>query len=188
MDTIITAVKRYCESNDLHYRQLGRTTLVVSLAGKNVSFPTILQIDEEARSLLVVSPTPLSVPPVRRDPVTELVLWINNHLQHGTFQIAPESGEIRFRTSISFGATEPHEELIEHVVMSNAVILDHHFPALAGIAFGGMSVKQAIEQLTDSVPSAGQHKPSQRLTKGINKMTTRTFGGRLGSLCDESEN
>jgi hypothetical protein len=169
MKTILEATKEFLDAENFHHHQpQGESFLVAGAAGRNGKFQVIFDADEEhIRSLKVISLCPVTAPPERRSAVAELIQRITRGLTTGCLSMDVVDGDIRFRTNVIFGDCEPAAEIIEHVVFSNLIGMDHYLPLIAAVALGGISVEAAM-----SMPKKSKGVSDQPLALGDTKSST----------------
>lgn len=69
---------------------------------------------------------------------------INYRLAYGNFEMDPEDGELRFRTTVESGKGLD-DEMFERVLNGNLNAADRHFAPLMAIAFGGAGPEHVVE-------------------------------------------
>jgi hypothetical protein len=66
----------------------------------------------------------------------------------GNFELYPETGEVRFRTSLHYGASNPDADVLEKLILLNLSEMDTAFPAIQRVVTGTDSA-EAFNQLGD---------------------------------------
>jgi hypothetical protein len=180
MKSLIEMVEAFFISRHLKYDLVEeRTALRTGVAGRNGYFDALAVVDEESRGITFVSLCPLRVPASRRQVAAELIARINWPVRLGHFDLGMDDGEIRYRTAIMLGKTDPDEETIAHLILANFTMMNHYFSAITAVLFGNVSPEAALEALTEEERSReAETKPGQ--SGGPNGSVNHGFGGRLG--------
>lgn len=114
------------------------------ITGKNGQFQCVIDLGENEQELAVYSICSVKVSEDKRPQTSELLNIFNYYLFAGNFEMDHLDGEIRFRTAMHLFGLELTEAFIEEFIMSNIVIIDQYLPAIIGLAFGGLTINQAL--------------------------------------------
>lgn len=101
-------------------------------------------VENPPESLMVVSVVPFIVPPERRLPAAEFLMYVNYGLVEGNFEINPLDGQVRFRFAIHIAGKPPGRSQVETLVDNACLMFPHFLPAIAAVVFEEASPPEAL--------------------------------------------
>jgi hypothetical protein len=145
---MLDSVKQFLKAQDWQFSQLGDDTLLLGVSGRNGIYQCIIQIDTEKSRALVYSVAGTSVHTSRQAEMTILLNRLNIDRFMGNFELYPETGEVRFRTSLYYGTLTPDNDVLEKLILVNLGEMDTAYPAIQRVVTGTDS-KEAFSQLAN---------------------------------------
>jgi len=150
---VYATVVGYFQRAGWHYDEVGdRITVVSSFKGRERTWSCIAQAVESQKLALFYSVIVDAVPLERRAEATVLVTRANYGMLDGAFELDLDGGELRFRTSVSFGSLDDDaftggglaESLFGGSVISNVLTADRYFEAIVDVAEGRSDGTSAV--------------------------------------------
>lgn len=151
MDSIMGAVERFMQENELEYERVeGRSALVCNLSGDNNGFRFFFDIHEDDERLIIYATTQTRIPEQARVPIAEFLARANYGLRIGNFELDMSDGEVRYKVSVDVegGALVP--QMVKNMVAAGLSTFDHYFPGLMSVGFAGIDPKAAIEEIEEA--------------------------------------
>ena len=105
----------------------------------------LLSFDEDMQVVGVLSYLEWSAPQERHDAALRLINRINSQgLVVGNFEMDEEDGQLRLRSSISFGPSDQISyEMLSTMIFLNWTILEEHIPLLTQVLLDGDDLEEA---------------------------------------------
>ena len=118
------------------------------------------EIREEFFQFTFYSICPINVPAHKRAAVAELLTRLNSRLQLGNFEMDFDSGDLRYRTSLSLDGGAAVGDaldtaLLKPLVYINVNMMDLFIPAIMAVAYGQTSPVVALAAIEDSPTDPG---------------------------------
>lgn len=101
---------------------------------------------EEGHWIVVLGSNPTRVPPERRAAVVEAMARINYQQVIGSFDLDHADGEMRYRIGHAIAESELTPELVQRLVGYVLYVWDQFHNALMGVAYGGLTPDDAVQQ------------------------------------------
>jgi hypothetical protein len=127
----------------------GAPLLRVSFAGDKEEWPCIGQVLEDAQILVFYSLCPFVPAPERQAAIAEFVQRANAGMTIGNFELEPEGGRVRYKTSIDVEGDRLSVALARRVVMNNVLAMNRYLPGLRAVE-GGETADAAIAVIEGS--------------------------------------
>jgi len=105
----------------------------------------------------------VKAPPGRRAAAAEFVHRANWNLAVGCFEFNPESGEVRFRTSLDLDQESPTPELIRPLIRHALFTANHYHDGFLQVVVACAAPAEAIEQLQLYTVEDVMHEASRSL-------------------------
>ena len=139
----------YFDSQDWKYHvpEPTETVALLGIGTESGKYHCIADVNEDLYRFIFFSVCPTNVPSKKRREMAELIARINYNLFLGNFELDFEDGEIRFKTSIIYESVELTPTIIEHLITSNLIAMDKNIAVITTFAFGGLSIKEAINRI-----------------------------------------
>lgn len=136
--TLIERLAEWMDSNDWkHDLNSEKGSLWTGCNLKDVSVRSWLEVhdSEDWQRVMTLTFYPMRAPEARRTAMAEAINRINQSLVFGNFEMDPEDGEIRFRTTVEAPSAMDYK-MFDRVFHSNLSAADRYFPALMAVAYG----------------------------------------------------
>jgi hypothetical protein len=123
-----------------------KPVIKTEVTGENGRWPCLAVAEEEGENIAFLSYFPSRAPANQRVASAELLTRINLDLKHGCFELDFESGDIRFRTSLSLTPDEVTPAMLERLVFMNLFTVDHYYGAIMKVLHAGLSPQEALKK------------------------------------------
>lgn len=171
MKSITAAVQSFLEHEEIAFEQTELAgVLKLGFLGKNGCFRGYVDVDEDKRIVQVRTLAPVVVSRSRRSRVAELVTRINERLVLGTVELSMDSSSVACRTSIILGESNPHHDVLEHLLYVNWCAMDTFFPAINAVLFGNMVPKDALDATRRRPSQPDEETPAERLRRRLGEI------------------
>ena len=123
-------------------------TVETRFAGHGYDWPCAGRTFEPQGQVVFDSAVPLAISERLRPGMAALLIHANWELLTGAFSLAPDTGDVRFRTSLLLpdgAALVP--AAVKGLVYANVLTVDRCLPALAAAASGDLGIPEALERL-----------------------------------------
>lgn len=139
---------RMLDTRDWNYdRDDERLLIKSSIKGDDLPVEFIIIVDAEREVVSYLSKLPFAIPEEKRIDGALAVCVANNGMVNGSFDYDIKTGEILFRLTTSFkSGSVLSEDLLEHIIMLSAVMVDNYNDKFLMLAKGVLSLQQFIEQ------------------------------------------
>lgn len=117
--------------------------VVISMSGINGTFQCVADARQAEERFIFLSICGANVPDDKKALMSELLTRINYGSFLGNFEMDYEDGEIRYKTSICCKSSELTNNIIEHIVMANIVMMDTALIGIMKLIYGDITVKEA---------------------------------------------
>jgi hypothetical protein len=144
---LIERLAEWMDSNDWkHDANPEKGTISTGCNLKDVSVRSWLEVHdgEDWQRVMTLTFYPARAPEARRAATAEAINRINQRLVFGNFEMDPEDGEIRFRTTVEAPSTMD-DTLFDRVFHSNLSAADRYFPALMAVAYGNSAPASVLD-------------------------------------------
>lgn len=125
----------------------GMSVLTLNYSGTNGHWQCYAQAREAQQQLVFYSVLPANAAPAMRNSVAEFITRANYGMVIGNFEMDYDDGEIRYKTSVDVEGSTVTLPLIRQLVYANISIMDHYFPALMRVLYGGIAPQEALADL-----------------------------------------
>ena len=112
------------------YEDMGEQLYRVQVEGGAAEWVCLVKLDEERHFCLVYSVLSETVPPKKRAEMALFLAEINYDLGVGSFEMDPQDGEVRFRTSLDVEGDRLSRALFERLVTMNITMMDQYIELL----------------------------------------------------------
>ena len=145
--TLFERLAEWMDSNDWKhdaYPEKGNIWTGCNL--KDVSVRSWLEVHDgdDWQRVMALTFYPARVPEARRTAMAEAINRINQSLVFGNFEMDPEDGEIRFRTTVE-APSAMDDTMFDRVFHSNLSAADRYFPALMAVAYGNAAPASVLD-------------------------------------------
>ncbi len=139
---------RMLDTRDWNYdRDDDRLLIQSSIKGDDLPVEFIIIVDAEREVVRYLSKLPFAIPEEKRIDGALAVCVANNGMVNGSFDYDIKTGEILFRLTTSFkSGSVLSEDLLEHIIMLSAVMVDNYNDKFLMLGKGVLSLQQFIEQ------------------------------------------
>jgi len=147
METAHQSLIQHMDTHEIHYRTDVDAQLVSAVLGApNGLFPVLARVTEDDRMLQVFGHVPIRVPVGSRPSVAEAITRANYGLKLGRFEMDYSDGELRFYVAHLTSDGKLSDEVIERMIKTTVVMLDHYLPAFMSVIYGNESPEEAIRR------------------------------------------
>jgi hypothetical protein len=112
------------------YEALSEDLYRIQVRGSEAEWLCLVKLDEEREFCLVYSVLPEPVPVEKRADMAMFLVATNYDIGVGSFEMDPEDGEVRFRTSIDVEGDRLSRALFERLASMNITMMDEFIPTL----------------------------------------------------------
>ena len=121
-------------------------------SGQFGRWPFVAIVAEDSSGILVLSLLPAIAPVGRRDACLDLLNRANYQLSDGCFEMDPDRGQVRFRTSLLVPEEGVSLEAVELLIGVNLQTADHNFAAIMRVVYASQAPREALEFSSDDAP------------------------------------
>lgn len=125
----------------------GMSVLTLNYSGTNGHWQCYAQARENQQQLVFYSVLPANAQSTKRAAIAEFLTRANYGMVIGNFEMDYDDGEIRYKTSVDVEGSTVTLPLIRQMVYANISIMDHYFPAIMRVLYGGISPQEALSEL-----------------------------------------
>ena len=112
-----------------------------------------MEIREEFFQFTFYSICPINVPELKRVAMAELLTRVNSRLQLGNFEMDFDSGDLRYRTSLSLDSDAVDNAQLRPLVYVNVNMMDRFIPAIMAVIYSEIRPSEAlfstVSEITD---------------------------------------
>ena len=153
---LLAAVTGLLEADGWPYTQApGQPVLHIGFRGQNGTWNCYAQALDEQRQFLFYSVCPLNAPAAQLPAVLDFLNRANHSLAIGSFEMNPDTGEIRLRTSLPLGAGPVNVDWLRPILHLNVAVMDLYLPGLVAVVWGNASPAEAIARI-EATAAPGQ--------------------------------
>jgi hypothetical protein len=150
MGSLFDSVVQFFEEDDWSFMEVASgEALKMEVSGNNGEYDCYAIIDEERQIFQFLSLFPVKVPETNRLLIAEFLTRANYGLKVGNFEMDFEDGEIRYKTSIDVEGDRLTSALVSNLVSINVLMIDHYFPGIMKVLYGGLSPEEAIKAIEE---------------------------------------
>lgn len=117
-------------------RRIDRETIELDFGREDVPWTCYLEAREEERQVLFYTTLNVQTPAERILAMLEFIARANFGLAVGNFELDPDDGEIRFKTSVDVNNTELTRGLLSGLTSLNVAAVHVYLPAIAAVIAG----------------------------------------------------
>ena len=146
-ETALAFFARHLDQNQWSYNRFDENSLQSAFNGDDALWNFFMFAQDKGDGLFLLgvhSFIPIKTPAERRAACVELLNRINFQLNVGCFDLNPEGGEIRFRTSSIVAGSDITDGLVEHLIRSNLAIVDERLKPILAVICGNATPEQAL--------------------------------------------
>lgn len=127
----------------------------MTVVGNNGQWACIAYADDEQRMFVFYSASPVEAPEQQRAAIAEFVTRANYNMLVGNFELNVETGDIRYKTSVSLKGIPDEalqsqdvlQKLLEQLIYVNIFVMDQYLPGIHAVVDGTASPKEAIARI-----------------------------------------
>jgi hypothetical protein len=131
-----------------------------SFAGKNGDFRCYAQILPALEQFLFYAVAPVRVPDEIRPAVAEFITRANYGMRIGNFEMDYSDGELRYKSCIDFEGETLTFNWIRHAIYPAVLTMNHYFPSLMSVIYGGRTPYEAISEVESNAPESSGRETS----------------------------
>jgi hypothetical protein len=133
-------------------RVSGEPALQVRFTGESGEWTCLAVAREQQRQFVFYSVLDGFVEADQRPAVQEFLTRANWTLAIGNFEFNPDTGEVRYKTSVDLGEEHLTSNLAQRVVYANVINMDRYLPALLAVCAGELSPADALQSAEGVTP------------------------------------
>lgn len=163
---IFTAIINFFQEENWQFQQItGESTLKLAFAGENGTWDCYARAREKQQQFIFYSICPVNVPKPKRRILGEFIARANYGTIIGNFELNFDTGEIRYKTSMSVEENRLTSETFKQLVYPNVLTMDRYLPGIISVISGEMSSAKAIRQIEeiDLSPQPSNSSPGEDL-------------------------
>lgn len=146
-NTLRNAVIEFLRSENWQYTVTENPAILRMMCqGKNGQWRCYAQIKENERQFIFYSVCPIATPTEKLKAIAEYIARANYGMAIGNFELDFKDGEIRFRTSMQAQDNQLSLDSIEHLVYTNAAMMDRYLPGIIAVT-EDIEPKEAIKAI-----------------------------------------
>lgn len=137
-----------------------RPILRATFGLKNCQFQSVAVVSDEDDLLQWITFLPVVIPTKRRAAVAEACVRASHRMKLGRFELDFANGALGFHASAPYAQGELAEVVIERLMFTSLAMVDHYFPALMRVGFGGVSPELEVgdaKQVCEAPTSKSSH-------------------------------
>lgn len=119
--------------------------VIISISGFNGTFQCIADARENEEQFIFFSICSVNVPDDKKLLMCELLTRLNYGSFLGNFEMDYEDGEVRYKTSICCNSLELTDNILEHIIMINIVMMDTALTGIMKLIYGDITAKEAYD-------------------------------------------
>jgi len=137
------------ESKKWKYQTIeGKSVIHFGISAGNGNIDCVVDIREQKKQFIFLSYCSAFAFKNKIDPIAEFVNRVNYGLVIGDFELNPENGKIRFKTSMFYDDEYPISiSVIESTIITNLFMMDRYLPGIMSVLYGSISPQEAIEEI-----------------------------------------
>ena len=121
--------------------------IVISISGINGTFQCVADAREDEEQFIFLSICSVTVPDDKKLLMCELLTRLNYGSFLGNFEMDYEDGEVRYKTSICCSSLELTDNILEHIIMINIVMMDTALTGIMKLIYGEITAKEAYNMI-----------------------------------------
>lgn len=138
-------VKQFFDQDDWTYVQLSDpSVLQLAFQGDAGRWTCLAQSHDEAEQVVFYSICPITAPEASYGAISELLMWANDGMVIGNFELDFSRGEIRYKTSLDVEGDRLTPALMRRLVYPNVQTLDTYLPGILAVLEGRCTPAEAI--------------------------------------------
>jgi hypothetical protein len=149
MSPIIERLAQYLTMQNWHFEALNGELLAMSVTARHCKFSCMVQSLQRLNQEVGVfySVMPQFVPEEHRVDIAEFLTRANHGLVVGNFEMDFESGEVRYKTTITSAPQDLSDGLLEALLHTNISTHDRYVPGMMQVIYAGLSPRAACKQV-----------------------------------------
>jgi hypothetical protein len=120
--------------------------LSTSYQGQNGAWLCQIEAQVATQQILFYSICPITIPEPKRSAAAEFITRVNYELVIGNFEMSFDSGQVRYRTSLSLEGMPLSDRLLKPLVYANVLTMDQYLPGIQAL-LRDVSPEMAIAQI-----------------------------------------
>jgi hypothetical protein len=148
MAEMLDIAVQFFQEDDWSFTQVeGQPVLRLGFQGDNGQWTCFAQLREEQAQLVFYSLCPVNVPEDKRTAAAEFLTRANYGLFIGNFEMDWDDGEIRYKTSIDVDGDRLVPVLVQQLVYTNVLMMDHYLPGIMKVMYGNVPPAEVIAEI-----------------------------------------
>lgn len=152
-------IKTALESSNTHFQVLEendkKCVLRLGFGLKNGNCDTIIDIDSDWKSYIIMVFLPTNVDENKRRRIAELLNRMNTIITIGNFEVDFQTGRVRFKVGQVFEEITADTNLIFRRQMQLCLhTMDEYIPVIMSVIYAGVLPEQALNQYLNNIDSS----------------------------------
>ena len=152
-------IKTALESSGTHFQVLEendkKCILRLGFGLKNGNCDTIIDIDSDWKSYIIMVFLPTNVDENKRRRIAELLNRMNTIITIGNFEVDFQTGRVRFKVGQVFEGINADSDLIFRRQMQLCLhTMDEYIPVIMSVIYASVLPEQALNQYLNSIDSS----------------------------------
>lgn len=152
-------IKTALESSNTHFQVLEendkKCVLRLGFGLKNGNCDTIIDIDSDWKSYIIMVFLPTNVDENKRRRIAELLNRMNTIITIGNFEVDFQTGRVRFKVGQVFEEINADTNLIFRRQMQLCLhTMDEYIPVIMSVIYAGVLPEQALNQYLNNIDSS----------------------------------
>ncbi len=152
-------IKTALESSSTHFQVLEendkKCVLRLGFGLKNGNCDTIIDIDSDWKSYMIMVFLPTNVDENKRRRIAELLNRMNTIITIGNFEVDFQTGRVRFKVGQVFEEINSDTDLIFRRQMQLCLhTMDEYIPVIMSVIYAGVLPDQALNQYLNNIDSS----------------------------------
>ena len=154
MGEIYQATLQFLKDDEWPHEEIDAfPALRTAFEGQNARWDCFARPLDDDDQLIFYSLCPELIPVNQRAQVMEYITRANFGLRMGNFEMNPDDGELRFKTSLDAEGVTPPQEMIKAVIYGNVTTMDIYLPGVLAILHADATPIQALSDV-EALPTA----------------------------------
>lgn len=148
MGEILDAAVSFFTEDGWSFTQLEeQIVLRTGFQGESGQWTCYAQAREEQRQFLFYSVCPVNAPEDKKVAVAEFLTRVNYGMLIGNFELDFDDGGIRYKTSIDVEGDRLTPALVQQLVYTNVLMMDHYLPGVMIVIYGNVAPAEALAKV-----------------------------------------
>ena len=146
--SLLDIVLKFLQEDQWNYQKLEKKTAVrAGYRGVHGTWVCYARFDSDETRFSFQSLMGLNIPPRFRMRVVDYLNRANSLLDEGKFEMDLDSGDVHFKTAVDLSDRTLTVEKVREIAYYNVNMMDHYFPGVLAVVYGGLTPHEALKRL-----------------------------------------